>query len=159
MEKAKDLLTQGSLEESCRLLTEFIETRRSVEGPENTEELSEAFNTRGQIRYLWVDFDEAVQDYTEAIRRSSHHAVAYYNRGQVHYRLGTSRRGGSLAGNEGSVGDRTDYSGPHLTTCSTSSLGIYFPVGAGLGITGGNLMPILKPPVGRKPETLERNLS
>ena len=48
----------------------------------------DAFNARGHIKYLWVDFDGAVEDYTEAIRRNPDFAVAYYNRGQIHYRLG-----------------------------------------------------------------------
>ena len=50
--------------------------------------LAEAYNTRGQIRYLWVDFDEAVQDYTRAVQLDPGLAEAFYNRGQVHYRLG-----------------------------------------------------------------------
>ena len=40
------------------------------------------------LRYLWVDFDEAISDYTEAIELDPTFAIAYYNRGQIHYRLG-----------------------------------------------------------------------
>lgn len=87
-QRAKELLRRGSLEESYKLFTEFIENRKNLEGEERDPELVDAFNSRGHIRYLWVDFDEAVQDYTEAIRRDPLFAVAHYNRGQIHYRLG-----------------------------------------------------------------------
>ena len=86
MDKAKVLLSEGDLQGSCRLLTGFIEDQERLENPEC---LADAYNTRGHIRYLWVDFDEAIEDYTEATRRDPEFAVAYYNRGQVHYRLGT----------------------------------------------------------------------
>lgn len=96
MERAKLLLDQGDLEESFKLITNFIDTSTqsklnhcvdtNLELPD--ESLADAFNTRGHIRYLWVDFDEAVTDYTDAIKRNPNLAVAYYNRGQVHYRLG-----------------------------------------------------------------------
>ena len=39
-------------------------------------------------RYLKVDFTEAVADYTSAIEHNPVLAVAYYNRGLIHYRLG-----------------------------------------------------------------------
>ncbi|XP_071947481.1 uncharacterized protein [Antedon mediterranea] len=58
----------------------MIKTRNEV--------LALAYNNRGHLRYLCVDFDEAVDDYTEAIKYDEHLAVAYYNRGQIHYRLG-----------------------------------------------------------------------
>ena len=50
--------------------------------------LADVYNTRGHIKYLWVDFNEAVEDYTAAITTDPTHAVAFYNRGQVHYRMG-----------------------------------------------------------------------
>lgn len=87
-EKAKELLTDGDLEGSCKLLTAFIEEQRGLEKPECRKELVDAFNTRGHIKYLWVDFDEAIENYSEAIRRDPEFSVAHYNRGQVHYRLG-----------------------------------------------------------------------
>ena len=84
-QKAKACLEKGELDESFKLFTEFIDD------PDNqlrSEELTDSYNARGHIRYLWVDFDEAISDYTEAIKRSPNFAVAHYNRGQVHYRLG-----------------------------------------------------------------------
>jgi len=87
-QRGKELLGRGELEESCRALSDFIETQKRLQVPENWEELVDAFNARGHIKYLWVDFDGAVEDYTEAIRRNPDFAVAYYNRGQIHYRLG-----------------------------------------------------------------------
>ncbi len=46
------------------------------------------FNNYECFRYLWVDFDEAITDYTAALKLNPDFAVAHYNRGQVHYRLG-----------------------------------------------------------------------
>ncbi|XP_040283299.1 tetratricopeptide repeat protein 32 [Bufo bufo] len=54
----------------------------------STEELSIAYNNRGQIKYFRVDFYEAMDDYTEAIRLKPKFEVPYYNRGLILYRLG-----------------------------------------------------------------------
>ena len=47
------------------------------------------WNDRGHIKYLQVDFYAAVNDFTEAIKLDSGFAVPFYNRGQIHYRMGT----------------------------------------------------------------------
>ncbi|XP_049854365.1 uncharacterized protein LOC126335302 isoform X1 [Schistocerca gregaria] len=47
-----------------------------------------AYNNRGHIRYLQVNFDGAIEDYDKAIAIDPDLAVAYYNRGTVFYRLG-----------------------------------------------------------------------
>lgn len=52
------------------------------------EVLSDVYNSRGHIRYLWVDFSEAVEDYSRAIELNDTNSIAYYNRGQIHYRMG-----------------------------------------------------------------------
>ncbi|XP_073530218.1 tetratricopeptide repeat protein 32 [Phyllobates terribilis] len=54
----------------------------------STEELSIAYNNRGQIKYFRVDFYEAMEDYTEAIRVNPKFEVPFYNRGLILYRLG-----------------------------------------------------------------------
>ncbi|XP_073481442.1 tetratricopeptide repeat protein 32 [Aquarana catesbeiana] len=54
----------------------------------SSEDLATAYNNRGQIKYFRVDFYEAMDDYTEAIRVSPNFDVPYYNRGLVLYRLG-----------------------------------------------------------------------
>lgn len=51
-------------------------------------DLATAFNNRGQIRYLRVDFPEAIEDYSCAIRAQDDFEIPYYNRGLIHYRLG-----------------------------------------------------------------------
>lgn len=51
-------------------------------------DLATAFNNRGQIRYLRVDFTEAIEDYTCAIRAQAHFEIPHYNRGLIYYRLG-----------------------------------------------------------------------
>lgn len=50
--------------------------------------LATAYNNRGQIKYLRVDFHEAVEDYTSAIQIDSQFETPFYNRGLIHYRLG-----------------------------------------------------------------------
>jgi len=82
--EAKDLLGKGELDLSFKRFTDFIKS--SDESP--SEELIDAYNSRGHIRYLWVEFDEAICDYSKAIELDPKYAVAYYNRGQIHYRLG-----------------------------------------------------------------------
>ena len=53
-----------------------------------SHELADVYNTRGHIQYLWVNFNEAIVDYTHAISHDPEFSIAYYNRGQVHYRMG-----------------------------------------------------------------------
>ncbi|XP_075779555.1 tetratricopeptide repeat protein 32 [Pelodiscus sinensis] len=53
-----------------------------------THDLATAFNNRGQIKYLRVDFYEAMEDYTSAIQTQPDFEVPYYNRGLILYRLG-----------------------------------------------------------------------
>ena len=50
--------------------------------------LSCAWNDRGHLKYLQVNFDDAISDYTRAIELDKDFAVPYYNRGQIHYRMG-----------------------------------------------------------------------
>lgn len=91
-EKAKKLLSSNRLEECHEVLTQLLDG--SKDGVSSTglssEQVADAYNTRGHVKYLWVDFDGAILDYTQAIRCDSSLAVAYYNRGQVHYRMGES---------------------------------------------------------------------
>ncbi|GAA6228833.1 tetratricopeptide repeat protein 32 [Lates japonicus] len=69
------------------LYTEFIssclQSRKCTAG-----DLATAYNNRGQIKYLRVDFHEAVEDYTSAIQTDSQFEIPFYNRGLIHYRLG-----------------------------------------------------------------------
>lgn len=51
-------------------------------------ELALAYNERGQMNYRMIEFDKAVEDYTEALRYCDSLAAAYYNRGTVKYRMG-----------------------------------------------------------------------
>lgn len=83
--KAKLCLEKGELDESFKLFSEFIDDPESLT---HLEELTDSYNSRGHIRYLWVDFEDAINDYTAAIKTNPNLAVALYNRGQVHYRLG-----------------------------------------------------------------------
>ena len=83
--EAKRLLERKELESSFKRFSDFI---NSSSAHSSREELVDAYNSRGHIRYLWVEFDEAITDYSAAIELDSSYAVAYYNRGQIHYRLG-----------------------------------------------------------------------
>ena len=52
------------------------------------ERLALAYNNRGFMYYLKVEFRLAVADYTSALALRPHMPVALYNRGLIHYRLG-----------------------------------------------------------------------
>ncbi|XP_029903103.1 tetratricopeptide repeat protein 32 [Myripristis murdjan] len=69
------------------LYTKFICSCLQTRGCEASN-LATAFNNRGQIKYLRVDFHEAVEDYTSAIETDSKFEIPLYNRGLIHYRLG-----------------------------------------------------------------------
>uniref|UniRef100_A0A8C3B8N9 Tetratricopeptide repeat domain 32 n=1 Tax=Cairina moschata TaxID=8855 RepID=A0A8C3B8N9_CAIMO len=53
-----------------------------------SRDLATAFNNRGHIRYLRVEFAAAMEDYAAAIESQPGFEVPYYNRGLVLYRLG-----------------------------------------------------------------------
>ena len=88
--KAKCMLEKGELDSSFKHFTDFINSQITSKQHGYRAELADAYNSRGQIRYLRVEFDEAIEDYTQAIKLDSNFAVPYYNRGQIHYRLGKS---------------------------------------------------------------------
>ncbi|KAG8445686.1 hypothetical protein GDO86_010459 [Hymenochirus boettgeri] len=80
-------LEKRQLEASEKLYGRIIEN--CIQGSRcSAEDLAVAFNNRGQIKYLRVEFYEAMDDYTEAIRIKSDFEVPYYNRGLILYRLG-----------------------------------------------------------------------
>ena len=83
---ATELLQSRKLEECYALLSEHLENPKDKHIDDS--DLAEAYNTRGQVKYLWVDFNGAVEDYSVALRHNPEFAVAYYNRGQIHYRMG-----------------------------------------------------------------------
>ena len=85
-EKAKGLLGSGQLEESCQLYSQFIASQK--DSPEHSAAVTDAYNSRGHIKYLSVDFPGAIADYNQALERDPAFTTAWYNRGQVQYRLG-----------------------------------------------------------------------
>ena len=85
VELAKKFLEKRELNQSHDILSRIIEERPTTL---TEREMADVYNTRGHIKYLWVDFDGAVKDYSEALSRDPLMAVAWYNRGQIHYRMG-----------------------------------------------------------------------
>lgn len=53
--------------------------------------LATAYNNRGQIKYLRVDFGEATEDFTAAIATDRCFEIPLYNRGLIRYRLGRTK--------------------------------------------------------------------
>ncbi|XP_069584235.1 tetratricopeptide repeat protein 32 isoform X1 [Ranitomeya imitator] len=80
-------LEQRHLEAAEELYDKVIE-RCQQDRRCSMEELSVAYNNRGQIKYFRVDFYEAMDDYTAAIRLNPKFEVPFYNRGLILYRLG-----------------------------------------------------------------------
>ena len=85
-EAAKRLLCSGQLHESCELFTRFIDSHS--DSTEHRSAVTDAYNGRGQAKYLCVDFPGAIADYSQALERDPLFTIAWYNRGQVQYRLG-----------------------------------------------------------------------
>lgn len=81
------LVKDGETELAINKYTSFI--KRHAAGSEyNAKTLALAWNNRGHLRYLSVDFHGAIEDYTTALQLNPRFVVSYYNRGQVHYRMG-----------------------------------------------------------------------
>ncbi|XP_017311695.1 tetratricopeptide repeat protein 32 isoform X2 [Ictalurus punctatus] len=75
------------------LYTEFIDICMAS-GECDRNDLAIAYNNRGQVKYFRVDFYEAVDDYSAAIKANRQFEVAYYNRGLIRYRLASSQTAG-----------------------------------------------------------------
>uniref|UniRef100_A0A8C6TL83 Tetratricopeptide repeat domain 32 n=1 Tax=Neogobius melanostomus TaxID=47308 RepID=A0A8C6TL83_9GOBI len=86
LQRAHTVFKQRNFVMAEQLYSRFI--RLCSRSSCDATDLATAFNNRGQIRYLRVDFTEAVEDYTCAIQAQAHFPVPYYNRGLIHYRLG-----------------------------------------------------------------------
>ncbi|XP_020497188.1 tetratricopeptide repeat protein 32 [Labrus bergylta] len=87
LEHAQSEFKNQNYKQAEELFTKFISSCSQHRECEASN-LATAFNNRGQIKYLRVDFREAVEDYTSAIKVDSSSETPFYNRGLIHYRLG-----------------------------------------------------------------------
>ncbi|XP_010738995.3 tetratricopeptide repeat protein 32 [Larimichthys crocea] len=87
LEQAHSEFKRQNYKQAEELYTKFISSCLQCRECEAIK-VATAFNNRGQIKYLRVDFHEAVEDYTSAIQSDSRFETPFYNRGLIHYRLG-----------------------------------------------------------------------
>ncbi|XP_040920448.1 tetratricopeptide repeat protein 32 [Toxotes jaculatrix] len=87
LDHANSEFKKKNFEQAEELYTKFISSC-SQSRECQARNLATAYNNRGQIKYLRVDFHEAVEDYTSAIQADSQFEIPFYNRGLIHYRLG-----------------------------------------------------------------------
>nr|XP_020639911.1 tetratricopeptide repeat protein 32 [Pogona vitticeps] len=79
---------ERQFERAEELYSRYLENCACSGGSKDSCDLATALNNRGQIKYLRVDFYEAMDDYTAAIEAKPDFEVPYYNRGLILYRLG-----------------------------------------------------------------------
>ncbi|XP_017548032.2 tetratricopeptide repeat protein 32 isoform X1 [Pygocentrus nattereri] len=87
LSEAHEEFNSGRYKRAEELYTEFISTCTTARECDHNE-LAIAYNNRGQVKYFRVDFYEAMDDYSEAIKINGRFEVPYYNRGLIRYRLG-----------------------------------------------------------------------
>lgn len=89
-ERAKVLQAKRCHDDAMKELDKFIELAEECEEEQESLNrlLARAWNDRGHLKYLQVDFYGAVDDFTQAIKLDNDFAVPFYNRGQIHYRMG-----------------------------------------------------------------------
>ncbi|XP_028253702.1 tetratricopeptide repeat protein 32 [Parambassis ranga] len=87
LENAHSEFKSRNFKDAEELYTKFISSCLQSRDCEASN-LATAYNNRGQIKYLRVDFKEAIEDYTSAIQVDSQFEIPFYNRGLIHYRLG-----------------------------------------------------------------------
>ena len=85
---AQTLKDQGRYKEAEDLYSAFIDVLIRPSQNEDTSLMPAALNERGHTKYLQVDFNGAVEDYSTAIILKPDFSLALYNRGQIFYRLG-----------------------------------------------------------------------
>lgn len=79
------LCSQGRYTEAEAACTELVAAAQGAGG----EQLALAYNNRGHVRYLQVDFPGALRDLEQAVKVSPSLAPAHYNWATIHYRLGS----------------------------------------------------------------------
>ncbi|KAK5852827.1 hypothetical protein PBY51_006666 [Eleginops maclovinus] len=87
LEHAHSEFKNQNFKRAEELYTKFISSCLQSRECEDSH-LAIAYNNRGQIKYLRVDFREAVEDFSSAIQSDSSFETPFYNRGLIHYRLG-----------------------------------------------------------------------
>ncbi|XP_016353225.1 tetratricopeptide repeat protein 32-like [Sinocyclocheilus anshuiensis] len=87
LQKAYDEFNSKNYKRAEELYTQLIESCTKSRDC-SAHDLAIAYNNRGQVKYLRVDFYEAMDDYTCAIQINSQFEVPLYNRGLIRYRLG-----------------------------------------------------------------------
>ncbi|KAB5540072.1 hypothetical protein PHYPO_G00097160 [Pangasianodon hypophthalmus] len=87
LNEANDEFNRKHLKRAEDLYTEFINICMAS-GECDSNDLAIAYNNRGQVKYFRVDFYEAMDDYSAAIKANRQFEVPYYNRGLIRYRLG-----------------------------------------------------------------------
>lgn len=87
LQHANSEFKKKNFKEAEELYTKFISSCLKSRACE-AGDLATAYNNRGQIKYLRVDFHEAIEDYSSATEADSQFETPFYNRGLIHYRLG-----------------------------------------------------------------------
>lgn len=89
MQEARECSREGRYEHAKTLYTSALDTLHTLPLTQNDREKLAAmiYNERGLCQYKMVCFDEAVEDYTNAVRLNPSLAAAYYSRATINYRL------------------------------------------------------------------------
>uniref|UniRef100_A0A671MZF4 Tetratricopeptide repeat protein 32-like n=1 Tax=Sinocyclocheilus anshuiensis TaxID=1608454 RepID=A0A671MZF4_9TELE len=90
LQKAHDEFNSKNYKPAEELYTQFIESCTKSRDC-SAHDLAIAYNNRGQVKYLRVDFYEAMDDYTSAIQINSQFEVPLYN-GIATLQIGDFRR-------------------------------------------------------------------
>ena len=89
-ERAKVFQAKKCHDGAIKELNKLIELAEKFKNEDLPKVLmARAWNDRGHLKYLQVDFYGAVADFSQAILLDKEFAVPFYNRGQIHYRMGT----------------------------------------------------------------------
>ncbi|KAM7428090.1 Tetratricopeptide repeat [Porites harrisoni] len=89
-ERAKVLQAKKCHDGAIKELNKLIELAEKIKNEDDLPKvlIARAWNDRGHLKYLQVDFYGAVADFSQAILLDNEFAVPFYNRGQIHYRMG-----------------------------------------------------------------------
>jgi len=91
VDKAEALVKENRLKDALGLYSTWLkEALRFPQriNPQRDESVAVAYNNRGHLKYMLVDFEGAVQDYNAGLEYNSMLPCLYYNRGTIMYRMG-----------------------------------------------------------------------
>ncbi|MPC30354.1 Tetratricopeptide repeat protein 32 [Portunus trituberculatus] len=86
LSEARACCCEGRFRQADRLYSQALTKLTALQDTQSAL-LAQLYNERGVCRYKQVYFDDAIEDYSQALKLNPSLAAAHYNRATIYYRL------------------------------------------------------------------------